>query len=431
MSKKAKYWLIGGLFSAILIFCAFAGGFFAGRNYYLTDELKTAKFIFDTYHKYYYFEQGSLPHELVDGLMDDYSSYYTKEEYELITKTSQGYRNALGIAFENDNNLKIVKVLYNSPADLAGVKENGVVTKVNGESVLTYQDFKQRAVNTFSISVDYGNGEVLYSNLKVKEFRETYVKFYDSQKEYFFGGENISLQSRDNTSVNGVSMPSDTLYISYSSFSGIANGSSNSWHSNINTSLGQFSVAMDFFKDNNKSKIILDLRGNGGGYTSILCGIASHFISSNATSNPLVLYSKNKHGEIEHKFYSHTSKKASYFFEQITILADKNSASASEALIGAILDYDADNLVKVVLQSNNGIFTTYGKGIMQDTIVNNLSGEALKLTIAEIFWPVSNISIHNKGVSKAISVHGGKIYESKNGSVEIDALNYAVNFLNS
>ena len=350
MSEKTKNWLIGGLLSIILLFSAFIGGFFVGRKYFLTDEMKTAKFIFDTYHKYYYYEQGDLPHVLVDSLMDKYSHYYTKEEYELIKKVSQGYRKALGIAFYDTQELTIANVLFNSPADIAGIKKDGVITKVNGERVDSYNEFKQKEQNIFSLSIDYGQGEVLYENLQLKEFKETYVKYYDSQTEYSFGGENITLNSKDCNLINGQTIPSDTLYLQLNSFNGVGSGGI-SWENDINSCVGQFNVAMQHFKNNNKTKLILDLRRNGGGDVEILRGIASYLVRSNATETPVVFYSKDKNGKKEN-VYSHTSKKHLYNFEQITVLADGYTASASECLIGAMLDYDGDNLVKVVLQKN-------------------------------------------------------------------------------
>ncbi len=429
MSKSAKNWLIGGLFAVILLISAFIGGFFTGRNYYLTDEMKTAKFIFDMYHDYYYYEQGDLPHELVDSLMDRYSEYYTKEEYELITKASQGYRKALGVSFYSAPELAIANVSFNSPAERAGIKKDGIITKVNGESVTTYKEFEQKAKNVFSLSIDYGQGEVLYENLQLEEYRETYVKFYDSQTQYYFSGENISLNSKDCSLVNGQTIPSDTLYVRLTSFNGVGSGSSG-WENDINSCVGQFNVAMQHFKNNNKTKLILDLRKNGGGYISILREISSYLISSNATSTPLIFYSKDKNDKRENT-YSKPSKKHLYNFEQITVLADGNTASASESLIGALLDYDSDNIVKVVLQKKDNIYATYGKGIIQDTFKNLISGEALKITVAENFWPISDICIHGKGISKAISIYSDKIYESKDSFGEIDALNYAINFLNN
>ena len=87
-------------------------------------------------------------------------------------------------------------------------------------------------------------------------------------------------------------------------------------------------------------------------------------------------------------------------------MCDEGTASASEALIGAMLDYDVNNIVSVVVSSStlNGqtVYKSYGKGIMQSTFVNP-GGSAVKLTSACIFWPVSNTTIHNKGITTNVS----------------------------
>ena len=87
-------------------------------------------------------------------------------------------------------------------------------------------------------------------------------------------------------------------------------------------------------------------------------------------------------------------------------MCDEGTASAAEALIGAILDYDSENIVSVVVSSStlNGetVYKTYGKGIMQTTYAN-LDGSAVKLTTAGIFWPVSNVTIHDVGITTNVS----------------------------
>ena len=77
------------------------------------------------------------------------------------------------------------------------------------------------------------------------------------------------------------------------------------------------------------------------------------------------------------------------------ILADGNTASASEAFIGAVLDYDKDNIVKVVVSGGK----TYGKGIMQTTYWRTF-GDGIRLTTSKLFWPVSKKSIHGVGISE-------------------------------
>ena len=178
----------------------------------------------------------------------------------------------------------------------------------------------------------------------------------------------------------------------------------------------QFDKAMEKFKNNGKSKLIIDLRRNGGGYMSIMRDIASHLIGTQG-SNLCLSKSIYKDGSIETVNLG-SNKYSDYKFTKIVFLADQNTASASEALIGACLDYDYFGVVKVVLSRSvlNGkfVYKTYGKGISQTTIINaDLAvGGAIKLTTAKIYWPVSNLSIHGVGITKNLTEYKGKIIEA-------------------
>ena len=116
------------------------------------------------------------------------------------------------------------------------------------------------------------------------------------------------------------------------------------------------------------------------------------------------------------------SKYDEYNFEKIVFLANNNSASASEALMGAVLDYDKQsgaNIVNVIVEKSYSgtkeVYKTYGKGIMQQTYVNPLTGEAVKLTVAKIYWPISNICIQGSGLTpeldQRILAQNGNIIE--------------------
>jgi carboxyl-terminal processing protease len=183
-------------------------------------------------------------------------------------------------------------------------------------------------------------------------------------------------------------------YIKYSAFSGTKSG--------LDGSNGQLTDALNIFKEKNKSKLILDLRGNGGGYMSILCQVASNFINVEDGKTALVAVAVDKNGNKEN-FVSKKSVYNSYGFEKIVVMCDEGTASASEALIGAMLDYDVNNIVSVVVSSStlNGqtVYKSYGKGIMQSTFTNGITGEAVKLTTAQIYWPVYGTTIHGVGLT--------------------------------
>ena len=96
-------------------------------------------------------------------------------------------------------------------------------------------------------------------------------------------------------------------------------------------------------------------------------------------------------------------------------MGDDGTASASEALIGAMLDYDKEGIVNVVLsgykdKSGEIVYRTYGKGIMQTTYENPTTGEAIRLTTAKIYWPTSDITIHGEGVTKGIERYSARVF---------------------
>ncbi len=419
MNKKVVKRIIGVLLGVVILVATFFGGFMVAKSYYMTDELESIKFIIDTYKKYYYQEEDNLPHLFADALMDDYSQFYTKEEYELTQKASEGYRKAIGISI--DESLNIVKVLYNSPADRALVKNGGKITKINDNVVTTKSQIdEQMGDGEFTMTVEYGGVPCSYTMQK-EEFTETFVRYYDNTSEYIFATENGRVTAQEKAQ-DLYSLDDKTGYLIYRGFSAINSSSTASWKGDISTSAGQFAYALKKYAEKGKTKLIIDLRDNGGGYMSILTSVISHFIEGN--DNVLISEAKYKGGKTE-KFYSQSPCREDYNFEKITVLCNENSASASEAFVGALLDYDDENVVEVIVEYNKSRenYSSYGKGIMQSTVVNKLTKQAVKLTVAEIFWPVSKISIHDKGISTEAS---SKVIEAKSLGESVDALELAL-----
>ena len=164
-----------------------------------------------------------------------------------------------------------------------------------------------------------------------------------------------------------------------------------------------------------KKKLIVDLRSNGGGFMSIMGDVASHFVGVKNGSKVLCAKAVYKDGKVD-KFTTPAVDYADYGFEKIIFLANSNTASASEALIGACLDYDYKNVVRVVLSQTKKdekyVYATYGKGIMQTTFENPFGKDAIKLTTAKIYWPVSEVCIHGVGITKNLQAFKDKIIEA-------------------
>ncbi len=404
MNKNLKKILIG-VTSVALIVGVFFAGYFC-RYFTLDEDYRGIYDLITKYKKYYYFDDGDLVKDISDAILDNYSTYYTKEEYREVRNAARGNYNGIGVAVTGEP-LKIVSVYGNSPAENVGIKAGGIITAIDVGSGYINANNKSdftailNSINDgkdLKIKIDY-NGEIKEYNLKKQAYKRTYVHYYDESGYYGFNeieGELGFNKISNTTLINDSSVG----YIVYDSFNGTEN--------NLSGSKKQFEEVLKKFKNDNRSNVIVDLRNNGGGYMSILSTVSSHFIDVEKGDKVPICIAVDKYGNKE-IYKSEKCDYSDYNFSNIIILANENSASASEAFIGAVLDYDKNNIVKVLVSSSykNGekVYKTYGKGIMQNTYVNS-DGSAVKLTTAEIFWPISNTSIHGVG---AIGLEEGKI----------------------
>ncbi|MDE7158698.1 MAG: hypothetical protein K2N74_03900, partial [Clostridiales bacterium] len=163
----------------------------------------------------------------------------------------------------------------------------------------------------------------------------------------------------------------------------------------------EFRVCLQKMKERGRENLVLDLRSNGGGYMDILLEIASHTMKNAPSGRALVSSAKFKNGNV-YNYSSSGNNYYTYFTENshVTLLADEYTASASECLIGALVDYGTISFSDIVLRKDaaSGQARSYGKGIMQSHFQHK-NGSVLKLTVAEIFWP-NGKSIHGKGVTE-------------------------------
>lgn len=416
--RRAKLVLKTVAATAALLVAFFSG---IAVNYFSNGkEYRTLSFILDTFRKQYYEydEDQSIPDALVGALMDRYSEYYTAEEYKRRLSEGNGEREGFGIALSG---LTVYRVGGNSPAEQSGIKQGGVITGfkkagdgqfVNAESGEALTEFLSgvSANEQVVLRILYGTEEKEHIVTK-RAYRETYVYYEDLTGKYRYSDDdgkkkNISLERYGDCS----DIFSDEWgYIQYTSFYGLLDGTEGS--------VGQFAGALDLFLENGRKNLIVDLRNNGGGYLSImqrLSGILCRDLPDSAKKEyggKGCQHAVSRYGtqvyDIDGKYSSSKNgQKYSARIEKIVFLANSGSASASEALIGAVLDYDfysGSNAVRVIVESvnENGkeVFRTYGKGIMQSTFTNFATGEALKLTTAKLYWPLSGKTIHGKGIT--------------------------------
>lgn len=398
MGQKAKDHKIRWIY-ALLAFLLASAFFFMGfcvRAFTERKAGRTLSWIFNQIQTHYY--EDYTERELFDmvtdyineGILDRYSEYYTAEEYDIIEAQSRGERVGIGVTLTSETDLTVSRVSGNSPAEKAGIqKGDRLLGATIGETQVEFTNYTvfhntlsnvPKAVD-FTLRVARG-GEVRSVVLQRKEYVENCVYYADSTISARFlsdeGNPVWSQQSSANTIFDD-----DTAYIRLTSFMGQA--------------YGQFVKAMSEMKARGKTKLIFDLRDNGGGRMNILCQIASHLCDAKNQSFPVSI-ARYKGGK-EEIFTASSSVYAQYGLAKngVVVLADDGSASASEAMIGAMLDYGTITREQLVISKNGESATTYGKGIMQTTFTH-LNGQAIKLTTAKIFWPKSDTCIHGVGI---------------------------------
>lgn len=417
MSKKS----FNRALTIIIIALSLVGSYFLGYfsfKWKLSDTEKTVLRILEAYEDYYYFKDENLVDIISDAIFDDYSTYYTPEEYEEVVNKALGENANFGLKFVSET-LQIHSVIVNSPCFKSGVTAGGTLVSVTYNGVETFGKEGKLMMQELSvgqevtIKIDYSGTEKSFTITK-EEYNESYVTYIGSTGSYYFTDKTSGMQlekySNESLSASGVG------YIKFSSFNGRS--------VNDYGSASQMRKVLLKFKEEGNTKLILDLRGNLGGYMDV-ASLISGMLVEPKQDKQVYSITINRDGKEKHHTFSKDSVIDYSWFEKIIVLADVNTASASEVLIGAMLDYDDKNIVSVIIEGHTEgdqiVYRSRGKGIMQTTYKYN-DGSAIKLTTSRVFWPKSRICIHGVGITTNTSA---KVHNA----VGMDALSYALNIL--
>ena len=274
----------------------------------------------------------------VEGLGDEYTEYLTKEEYEELMVNVNGDYVGIGIYMTQDRygNVVVLLPIEGSPAEEAELKTGDIITKVNGE--------------------DCTGMELSVVANKVKGEEETTVDL-EIQRE----GEKINKTIvRRTVQINNIESKVLEGNIGYIEVLSFDDGCSK-----------DFETKLQELKKQGINSLIIDLRDNGGGIVNEAIDMAELFLPKDK-----IIMKEISKGNKEEQTVSKKDGKIGTDIN-IVILANENTASASEIFIGALKD---NNIAKIV--GNR----TYGKGVMQE-IVPVSSGGALKVTIEEFYTP--------------------------------------------
>lgn len=301
---------------------------FVERNY--VKEPKTTKMVDDAI-------EGML-----EGL-DPHSFYIPAKEMEQMEEQMQGSFEGIGIEFNLlEDTLYVVAALSGGPSEQVGIQAGDRIVMIDGEEVA---------------GVGLKNADVMKklrgpkgSHVKVEVVRMGHKKLipFDIERD------KIPLYSVDYSYM----LNDEVGYVKVSRFA--------------STTHDEFRKATKKLKEDGMKGMVLDLRGNPGGYMQMAEKIADEFLSE----DQLVVFTEGRTYDSKSRY-----KATSYLdlFEEgpLIILLDYGSASASEIVAGAVQDWDRGLILGV---------RSFGKGLVQ-TQKEFSDGSAMRLVISEYHTP--------------------------------------------
>lgn len=307
---------------------------------------------------------------MLESLDDEHTMYFDKKSKEEFDSELSGNYYGIGaqIQLTSDETIKITKVFDDSPAKKAGLKEEDVFVSVDGTSVKgksateVANMLKSDSVKTSTIVVKRNDKELTF-----KVTKENITLFSVSSEMLDNNGKNVG-------------------YLSVSIFG--------------QKTYSQFKDALTKLEKQDMDSLIIDLRGNTGGYLSTVTNMLEEFIDK----GNVIYQIQSSSGVKQYKTVKASDKKY-----KIVVLIDGGSASASEIMSAAMKEVYGATLVGQ---------TTYGKGTVQTT--RNLSnGSMIKYTIEKWLTP-SGKNIDKEGIKPDYEVELGDSYKN-NPTKENDA----------
>ncbi len=299
--------------------------------------------------------ENSIYAGMMEGLGDPYSIYYTEEEYKKLTEDSSGTYSGIGALLQQNPETgicTIIKVFKGSPAEEAGLKNEDILFKVDGNEI-TGQDLDY-FVTTY-IRGEEGT-DVEITVLRGDKLEEITMK--------------VTRRSIDVPTVEYEMKENDTGYIQISEFELVTEE--------------QFKEAVEALQAQGMKRLIIDLRNNPGGIVQTCVEMLDYMLPDG-----LLVYTAGRNG-VGEKYYSDDGHEVNI---PTVLLVNGNSASCSEIFAGAYKDFGRARLIGT---------QTFGKGIVQFVIPLG-DGSAVKVTTQHYYTP-NGFDLHGTGIAPDVEI---------------------------
>ncbi len=290
--------------------------------------------------------------------LDPHSVYIPKKDLQGIQENMEGHFKGIGIQFRLiRDSVTVLRVIKDGPSEKAGLKAGDRILIANRDTL-------------------YGkllNSNQVMAELKGTKADEVHLRIYrkqaDSILEFNFNRDEVNL-----TSVPVYYMVNkDMGYIKIERFA--------------RNTYTEFKEALTALLSNGMKTLVLDLRGNSGGFLEVANKIADEFLAQGA----LIVFTKNKAAKITKSF---ASAKGNFEKGKLYVLIDEESASASEIVAGALQDND-----RAIIVGRR----SFGKGLVQQEMGLG-DGSAVRLTTARYYTPTG------RSIQKPYDHHGSLDY---------------------
>ncbi|UKJ07259.1 S41 family peptidase [Solitalea lacus] len=327
-----------------------------------------------------------LEEESINGIMsklDPHSQYVPPDEYRALSESLEGNFDGIGIEFYMlKDTLLVVNVVSDGPAYNAGLVAGDKIITVNNKSIVGLKNselIKQLrgpsgTVVNLGVKKVSAHGESL-TDVKIVRGK---VPFNSIETSYMLNAE--------------------TGYIKIIRFAA--------------TTHKEFLKSMNKLKQHGLKSLVLDLRGNGGGYLRAAIAIADEFLPN----GQLIVYTQGRKQGKEQYFATGSGE-----FEKgnLIVLIDENSASASEIVAGALQDTERATIIGR---------RSFGKGLVQDQVAFS-DGSALRLTVARYYTPLGRCI--QKPYAEGINVYKNEVGERLKHGELYSADSNKIAFLNA
>ena len=281
---------------------------------------------------------------MVDAIEDPYTEYLDEEESKDLKESIEHEYDGIGVYLqhdENDNTIKVVSVMEDTPAEVAGILADDKILKIDG---VEYTGEKiDDAIKAIRAAKDK---TVVLTILRNNETKEISVEC-----------KHLKLDTVTSKVVDNIG------YLKISEFG--------------DKTAEEFSTRYNELRAKNVKGLIIDVRNNTGGVYDEVIEIAKILVPKG-----LIVYTQDKDENKEEIF-----SESEGIDIPLVVLVNEYSASASEVLAGAIKDRECGVLIGT---------KTYGKGVIQG-VYNMPDGTSMKVTIAKYYTP-NGICIDGVGI---------------------------------